>query len=421
MKKLYLGLLGAGLLRLWLVFGPWHPDLGNHLDWGIKFWEVGPKAFYENLFWRVSWANQPPGTVYLFAFLRKIYEIIFAVFWWLNLKVPVFPSGVIPLLENKLYIALVKLPAVLADFGIASLIYRFVGELKNKKLGQIAALVFLFNPVVWYNSALWGQTDAIISFFAMLSFYLLWKKRFFWSVLSFFASFYFKGSLLIFLPIFLIYFLKAELAWWKKIVYLIVQPVIFAYLSWPFVRWMTPLPWLYHLYKDRIFGHQGNMLTANAFNLWALLFGIDFSRDDLGLFLNLTFNKWGMLISGLLILPALLKLVLKKIDIKIVFGSLVLISFASFVFLTNMHERYLYPAIPYLTILVFLFLNLKWFYWLLSTVFLLNLYHLFYVPGINFVRAIYSPLTIKIFSIINLGIFFFFFYFFFRFFKTKKV
>lgn len=411
----------AVIFRLILLFGPWHPDLGNHLDWGIKFWEVGPKYFYENLFWRVSWANQPPGTMYLFAAIRKIYEVFFSLFWWLNLKITIFPSGIIPFIESKLYIALVKMPAILADFGIAYLVYKFVSELKNKKIGKVAALIFLFNPVTWYNSSLWGQTDSIINFFVFLSVFLLWKKHFFIAVLSFFLSLYFKGSLLIFLPFFLIYFLQSELVWWKKIMYLAVQPIIFSYLSWPFVRWMGPIPWTYHLYRDRIFGHQGNMLTANAFNLWAIIFGIDFSRDDLGVFLHLTYKQWGMLISGLTILPSIIRLILRRVDLRVFFASLVITSFASFLFLTNMHERYLYPVFPYLTVLIFLFPKLKWFYILLSLVFMLNLYNLWYVPGIKLIQAIYTPYSLKAFSIINIGIFIFFFYFFFRNLHSKKV
>lgn len=409
----------AVIFRLILLFGPYHPDLGNHLDWGIKFWEVGPKNFYENLIWRVSWANQPPGTIYLFAILRKIYEVIFSLFWWINLKVPSFPSAVIPFLENKLYVALVKLPAILADFGMAYLIYRFVGELKNKKLGRIAALVFLFNPVVWYNSAVWGQTDATINFFAMLAFYLLWKRKSFLGVMSFFASLYFKGSLLIFLPVFLIYFWKSELPRWKKIVYLIVQPVIFAYLSWPFVRWMSPIPWIYHLYRDRIFGHQGNMLTANAFNLWAVFFGIDFNRNDLGKFLGLTFKNWGQLLFGASYLWLLIRLIKGKLSLEKICWTLVLVSFSSFVFMTNMHERYLYPVFPYLTVLIFLFPKTGWTYLFLSLVFLLNLYHLWYVPSIFWLKPAYAPLFIKALSSINI-LLFFALVFFFTFSKNKK-
>lgn len=418
MKKI---LLLALVFRLLLSFGPYHPDLGNHLDWGIKFWEIGPHKFYENLFWQVSWPNQPPGTMYLFAGLQKVYEGIFSVIWWLNLKIPAFPSGLVPFLEDKLYVSLVKLPSIFSDLGIAFLIYRFLKEFKNKKIGTLAAGIFLFNPVIWYNSSVWGQTDAIINFLVLLSFYFLWRKKIFPGVFFFFLSLYFKGSLLIFLPVFLIFFWKSEPVWWKRVVYLISQPVIFAYLSWPFVRWMSPLPWMYHLYRDRIFGHQGNMLTANAFNLWAFIFGVDFSRDDLGVFLSLTYKKWGMITVGLFVIPVFLRLVIKKIDLGTIFASLAIIAFSCFVFMTNMHERYLYPVFPYLTILIFVFSSLKWFYWVLSGIFLLNLYHLWFVPNSSILPLVYTPFSVKLFSLVNIGLFFYLFCFFFRNFRPKKV
>lgn len=418
MKKI---LISALLLRLILSLGPYHPDLGNHLDWGIKFWQIGPKNFYENQFWQVSWPNQPPGTIYLFAVIRKIYEGIFNISWWLNLKIPAFPSILIPFLENKLYIALVKLPSILADLGIGLLIYKFVKEFKNPKIAKVAAIVFLFNPVIWYNSAVWGQTDAIINFFGLWSIYLFWRKKPMLATFVFFLSFYFKGSLLIFAPIVLILLFSSEILWWKKILVIIFSPIFLSYLSFPFVRWMTPIPWLYHLYRDRVFGHQGNMLTANAFNLWSVFFGIDFFRNDLGRFLGLTHKTWGYLLFVVISAPMLLTLLVKKLKIEMILLSLSAVSIVSFLFLTNMHERYLYPAIPYLSVLIFIVPNMKIFYLLLNLVFWLNLYHLWYVPDIFSLRQIYTPISIKIFSIFNFFLLIWLLIVFFRFLRPKKI
>jgi hypothetical protein len=232
---------------------------------------------------------------------------------------------------------------------------------------------------------------------------------------------YFKGSLIIFFPVVVTLLFKSKAGWWKKVFAISAPPVIFAYLSLPFVRWMRPVPWLYHLYRDRIFGHQGNMLTANAFNLWALIFGIDFSRNDLGLFLGLAYKTWGQLLFGLTFLPMLAILFSKKPEIKLILWSLVIVSLSSFVFLTNMHERYLYPVFPYLTILIFLFPILKPFYILLSLIFWLNLYHLWYVPDIAGLKLIYNPLTIRFFSLVNLLLMFWLLLSYFRFLRPKKI
>ena len=82
----------AFLIRLFLIFTRAHPDIGNHVDWGIKFWQYGPKNFYEQIFWGVSWPNQPVGSILLFAVMAKIYQFFFGVFWHLNLKIAIFPS-----------------------------------------------------------------------------------------------------------------------------------------------------------------------------------------------------------------------------------------------------------------------------------------------------------------------------------------
>lgn len=418
MKKI---LALALLLRIILSFGPYHPDLGNHLDWGIKFWQLGPINFYENQFWQVSWANQPPGTIYLFALIRKIYEVVFGLFWWINLKISLFPSNIIPFLQDKLYVSLIKLPSVLADLGIAVLIFNFVKKLKSERTAKVASIIFLFNPASWYNSAVWGQTDSIVNFFGLAAIYLFWQKKPLGAVFVYFLSLYFKASLLIFLPVVLILLLKSQEIWWKKILVIIGSPILLAYLSFPFVRWAGPLPWLYHLYRDRVFGHQGNMLTANAFNLWALIFGIDFTRNDLSLFLGLNLKLWGQILFGLCLLPVLAALLLKKTEVKITLWSLIIISLTSFIFLTNMHERYLYPVFPFLTILMFITPGLIFFYVLLSLIFLLNLYHLWYVPDFFQLRLVYCPLTIKIFSLVNLLLALWLFFCYLRFLRLKKI
>jgi len=163
------------------------------------------------------------------------------------------------------------------------------------------------------------------------------------------------------------------------------------------------------------------MLTANAFNLWALIFGIDFSRNDLTLFFGLNLRAWGQILFGLSLLPVLTTLLFKKADPKITLWSLAIVSLASFVFLTNMHERYLSPLFPYLTILIFLFPKLKVLYFFSSLIFCFNLYHLWYVPDISWLRAVYQPVTIKLFSIVNLILAFWLELSFFRFLRPKKL
>ena len=201
-KILLLGLL----LRILLMFLVWHPDLNNHVDWGIRFFEYGPQKFYapQSNIWNFTWPNQPPGTILIFAGIRKIYELLFSIVWWINVNIPLFPSNVMKFFEEQFYQGLLKLPSILADLGIAYIIYKFFVSIKKTNLAVLGAAFFLFNPVVWYNSAVWGQTDSTINFFAILSLYLLLRKKLLWSAIFLAICLYVKISLAIFVPLFVI-------------------------------------------------------------------------------------------------------------------------------------------------------------------------------------------------------------------------
>jgi len=386
-------LLFALLIRLLFIFGRYHPDLGNHLDWGVKFWEYGPKRFYEQTIWGVSWPNQPPGTIYLWGLAAKLKEIIFGFFWWLNLNLKIFPSFIIPFFELRLHTALVKIPSVLAELGIGWLIYLIVKKLKNKKTAEKAGLIFLFNPITIYNSAIWGQTDGLVNFFGLLAIYFFFEKKPILAMFSFLLSFYIKGSLLIFFPVVIWFLIKDKYSLKTLLLSLFIPVMLIFLITLPFVSHNPVWKWIYDLYQVRVFGHQGNMLSGNAFNLWALIFGVDLSKTDNQKWLFFDFRSWGKTLFILAILPSLLNLFFSKTKNEKVFFSLAVISFAAFLFLTNMHERYLYPVFPYLAILVGFQAVPLWFYLVISCIHLLNLYNLWFYPEIPVLREFLSYQT----------------------------
>ena len=377
MKKLIWILAGIFIFRVVLAFIVWHPDVNNHIDWGIRFWEYGPKKFYapETNIWSYTWPNQPPGTTYMFAAIRKLFEVSFAGFWWINIKIPAFPSGIVTFFETNLYPALLKLPAILADFGIAYILYKW-----TKK--KWAPIIWLLNPVIWYNSAVWGQYDAVISFFALLSFYLLTQKKLTYSLLAIILSLYIKASLLIFLPVWIIVAIRQK---YKLSDYLVSTAYCLAaiiLITLPFSGGDSVI-WLYDLYVKKVFVQQLHVITANAFNIWSAIAGIHERPDTLPL-LGLTYQYWGYILFTISFAPILYS-VYKKQDQTTIAWALALTAFSSWMLLTNMHERYLYPLFPYLTVLVTAGgVNLPT-YWIISLLSLLNLYNFWWVPKIDWV------------------------------------
>ena len=294
---------------------------------------------------------------------------------------------------------------VIADRGIAYLIFRVLSRNGKEKLGMLGAVVFLVNPVVWYNSSVWGQTDSIVNFFALLSFALLLERKLIWAVLAMTLSIYIKASLLIFLPIFVIIAIGQKYSIYRFIGALVISLSVIILLPLPFSK-ANPLVWLYYLYRDKVFTQQLQVITANAFNFWAALIGIHERPHTLFLG-SFTYQFWGSALFALAYLPTLY-LVYKKQDYKTVFWSLSIAAFSSFMLLTNMHERYLYPLFPVFTLVSATTPTLWSIYWLVSGINLINLYNFWWIPKVKLfvdVMSFGDRLMPRILSLVNFILF----------------
>lgn len=386
-KILVIGLL---LRLLILLISSSHPDIGNHLDWGIRFLDLGPKKFYENIFWGVSWPNQPYGSILLFALMAALKNGLFSIIEFINQSIPFFPSFIIPYIEANLHSWMVKLPFILSDIGIAYLIYKVVYNYK-KDYAKLAAALFIFNPVVIYNSTVWGQTDSLINLLALSGLYFIYNKNYFPGIFLFFSGFLFKLSLIIYLPIFALLMLK-RIKDWKSFIIPTLSFLFFIYLlAIPFAFGAkNPFQWLWYMYTNRVLVRQGSMLNGNAFNFWFLIFGLDFSKSEFSNFAGLSYQLWSRLFFILTLIPISIKFLKSKLSLNLLLKALLLSSFSSFLFLTNMHERYLYPILPIFVILIFLnksHFTIKY-YLIISILHLLNLYNLWFYPKLPLLKSI---------------------------------
>ena len=384
-KKLLLVFGIAFLFRLVLAFLVWHPDVWNHMDWGVRFFQYGAIGFFrpESNVWNYTWPNQPPGTIYIYAGIKI--DFVFSIFWWVNVHVPIFPSIVMYFLEDNLYPAMLKLPSIISDLGTAYLIYLILG----KRHGLKGAILYLYNPAIWYNSAVWGQTDSLISFVVFLSVWLLMKRRIALSIVLFIFSLYIKISLLIFLPVYALYiYIKhKEFERFEVLKGVGVGLGLVGLMTLPFSQG-EPFSWLYWLYTKKVLTNQLQVITANAFNLWAGLTGIH-EQSHTKIFLVFSYQTWGWILFLLCLLPMLYLLWKKRSD-DVLLWVMAGTAFASFVLMTNMHERYLYPLFLYLTILAVRFRKIFWVFVSVSIINILNLYNFWWTPRIEPIIQIMS-------------------------------
>ncbi len=147
-------LLVAGLaLRLTIAYivlpgSGFENDLSSFTSWALTLADHGPGGFYAN----AGFADYPPGYLYL----------LWPVGLLANALAPLAGTDAASLAGT-----LIKLPSIGADICIGALLFRMVTRWSRSpganagRLGLVAAGAYLFNPITWYDSALWGQTDAV--------------------------------------------------------------------------------------------------------------------------------------------------------------------------------------------------------------------------------------------------------------------
>jgi hypothetical protein len=148
-------LLALGLaLRLIIAYvilpGSGFPsDLGSFQAWSRQIADQGPVGFYG----RAGFLDYPP-----------VYLILLGILGFFT-----GPSG-----PGEF----VKVLPILADAALAAIVWQMAMELgASQRRALVAAAVFLFNPITWFNSAIWGQADAVGSVLLLLGLRELIKDR----------------------------------------------------------------------------------------------------------------------------------------------------------------------------------------------------------------------------------------------------
>ena len=324
----------AFIIRILLsFFGTLQLDHGTFIAWSSNLAENGFKNFYN------GWSDYLPGYLYILWILGKV-----------NL------TGIIP------QVVLYKLPAIIADIATGYLIFLIFKEKKLSRLGLIGSMIYVFNPAIFANSALWGQVDSLTALTAIASVYFLNKKN--WLSAAFLSiGTLIKPQTAFILPVILFTFIKKRTKWMNLIIYFCVGLGIFILAFIPFSNGN-----LINFIIERlgISANQYPFTSVNAFNFWGL-FG--FWKPD-----NLLFQFGGYLS---VILLAIFLCIKNKTS---PYSFMALIFATSFMFFTRMHERHLLPVfaplaitavqnpiflIPYIGLSLTYLLNLAYsYYWI---------------------------------------------------------
>ena len=246
---------------------------------------------------------------------------------------------------EPLDIVLLKLPSITADLVTGYLLYRAAKDRLPGIWPVLVSAIYVFNPAVILDSTVWGQVDSFLVMFLALGFLLLSSKRPALAGLPLAAAVLTKPQGLIFLPVVFFELLKRKD--WKLLlktaVYGIVSGIV---IILPFALRQGPA-WIFRLYFNTAEGYQ--YASLNAFNFFSLI-GANLKPDS-GTLLFFSYKQWGFFfLFAMVAFTAVLYWKGKGPQLPYV-GALVL-SFGVFMLSVRMHERYLFPVLFFLLVIL---------------------------------------------------------------------
>jgi Gpi18-like mannosyltransferase len=309
-------ILGVGLvLALWLSFALLPFETADYLDY------FGP--WYDHIqanggFWALAdiEANYTPPYLYALTVVATL----------------------LPSLPKLLAI---KLIGIGFDFVAAFWVYKIVRLRHPLGIAPLfAALLFLFVPTVFLNSAFWGQVDIIYTTGLLVCLYFLLRQRPIWAFVAFGLAVAVKLQAIFFLPLLLILLWRRQ---WVRWFHFLILPLVYLLSIIP--AWVAGRPFteLLTIYLQQANTYQ--TLARNIANLYQWLpnslydifypAGMIFALAGIGLFVLAVHKSGVLLTNGRLLQIGLLSTLLMPY------------------LLPKMHERYFFAADILSLILVF--------------------------------------------------------------------
>jgi len=243
------------------------------------------------------------------------------------------------------YILALKIFQILFDVAIIPMIYVVLRK-KNQIIALIMAATWAVNPAAIVNSSYWGQTDSVMIFLLLVSFWLLEERKMVSAMVWYCVACLTKFQCLYFAPVLLLYlfFSKYDVKTVIKAICSGIVTVLGVFL--PFmINSGILLP-----FKVYFGGHgQYKEATLNAFNLYGL-FGLNRISDVEPLFGSVTLNhiSWGI---TLVILAVVIYMYFKAPKKSAWLLCFVLMQ-SIFMLTSRMHERYQIPVLIFSLIAV---------------------------------------------------------------------
>lgn len=347
------GLAGLVLRFALIPVGTRHGYLWDHDDfvrWGIQATDDGLTTLYEKApprqnmqrwidgEWRVHQrtldrvCNYPPGATYLLYTSGLVFKSI----------------SEDRLLNTVTARAVFSFWSIVADlltaWGCAALVARF----KPGASARWTFLLALLAPPLWWDSAVWGQMDAVFLAPAVWIVWAMGARRWLLAGALYGVAAALKPQAVLLLPVWaLAMFLSRP--FWRPLIAVPVAAVVVLATSIPFLL-ESGFLWFRRSYVENLL-HAYPVTTLKAFNIWYIDALMCDSTDATATWSGITKDAWGkgLLLIGLITgFVWLLWRVRQRTPALVLWSTLSLLYFVMLP--TRVHERYLVLVIPFLVV-----------------------------------------------------------------------
>lgn len=333
--------------RTWIACNPrlgHESDIGFFVRWSRGLAEQGLTDFYAS----GAFCDYPPLSVLMLFGIGKLTALR--------------PEM---LADSAAMQIILKIPACLADLAIALLLLAEGRRRLGPTLGVAAATLFFLNPVAIYGSAYWGQVDSIFTCLALAALVAVGRGR--WLLVGALtaAALLAKFQTIALAPIIL--FETYRLGAWRAVGrWILGAAAAFALIAAPFA-WTGTLDDVVSRSYVHVVG-QYNDLSRSAYNIWFLTENpargdtavppaiiahvaggrLDFPVGESWL-LKLTWRNLSLTLYALVVAAVLAFYSLRPGPIAR-YAAAGALGLAFFLFPTEMHERYAFPATAFLAL-----------------------------------------------------------------------
>jgi len=338
--RFHLGLAIALVFHLILLSFPiaFWIDMNLFKAWSLDLVQQGISHFYS-----YSNCDYPPAYLYILWLIGKIYQLV---------------DPTLSHRDGLLLMAMIKLPPILADIGAAWLIAQILKPHTSLQNAHKLALLYAFNPLMLFVSALWGQVDGVMILLMLGAFYLIQQNYLVRSGLLIAVMVIFKPQGLFLAP-FLVLSQWFRQVWWKWVTIAIGGLALIWLIVEPFYGLKDGLatPFLSLYQRLQSTADYYDFASVNAFNIWGWA---NWERDYTK-FLGINYKVIGLAFLGILMLWLGIFLYQQRhFGAQALAISTLLIGF--FMLPTRMHERYMLYGLAFLAITIAVIPTIKWIY-----------------------------------------------------------